>query len=198
LLDIPLLSDGDIAYCDTDVLFLRPFRDLFRWPDDATASVFIADGREAYSVLPWHLVGPNRLQLASRVNSGLFMLRKHAYDLDFFEWCLGRAEFRQIDIWMEQTCWSALGNRVGCGMWDEGRVTVMRPHVRFEQAVAVHFSHCHRGDLPKAIEHARASSDLREPVSVATRPATACHPLALAVSQARHVGGTLKHRMLHG
>ncbi len=32
LLDIPLLSKGDIAYCDTDVLFLRPFYGMFRQP----------------------------------------------------------------------------------------------------------------------------------------------------------------------
>ena len=197
LLDIPLLSDGDIAYCDTDVLFFRPFRDLFRLPNDATASVFVADGREAYSVLPWRLVGPNKLQLASRVNSGLFMLRKRAYDLDFVEWCLGRAEFRQIDIWMEQTCWAALGNRAGCGQWDERRVTVMQPHVTYQREVAVHFSHCHRGDLPGAIRHVRDLPDHGDPVSVATRPSTVCHPLALAVSQARHVGGVVKYRMLH-
>ena len=112
LLDVPLLSEGDIAFCDTDVLFLRPFFDLFRWSDDATGTVFMADCREAYSVLPWHLVGPNKLQLPSRVNCGLFLLRKRAHDLDFLEWCLGRVEFRQIRIWIEQTCWAALGNRV--------------------------------------------------------------------------------------
>jgi hypothetical protein len=39
--------------------------------------------------------------------------------------------------------------------------------------------------------------DHGDPVSVATRPSTACHPLALAVSQARHVGGVVKYRMLH-
>jgi hypothetical protein len=197
LLDIPLLSDGDIAYCDTDVLFFRPFRDLFRLPNDQTSSVFIADAREAYSVLPWHLVGPNKLQLASRVNSGLFLLRKRAYDLDFFEWCLGRAEFREISIWMEQTMWAALGNRTGCGLWDERRVAVMHPQMKYQGAVAVHFSHCHRGDLPGAIRHVRDLPDYGDPVSVATQPSPACHPLALAVSQARHVGGVVKYRMLH-
>ena len=197
LLDVPLLSHGDIAYCDTDVLFFRPFRNLFRFPNDTTASVFIADGREAYSVLPWHLVGPNKLQLASRVNSGLLLLRKRAYDLDFFEWCLGRAEFRQIDMWMEQTCWAAFGNRVGSGLWDERRVTVMKPHVTFQREVAVHFSHCHRDALPRAIQHVRDSPDHGDPVSVATRASTACRPLALAVSQAKHIGGIVKYRMLH-
>jgi hypothetical protein len=196
LLDAPLLSEGDIAFCDTDVLFLRPFRDLFRWPNDAAGTVFMTDAREAYSILPWHLVGPNKLQLPSRVNCGLFLLRKRAHDLDFLNWCLGRDEFRQIRIWIEQTCWAALGNRAGCRLWDESRVTVMRPDLNFHGRVAVHFTSPHRKFLSGAMRHVPDTSDYEGPVLIGTRPAPHCHPLALAVSQARHVSGVVRSRVL--
>ena len=197
LLDVPLLSEGDIAFCDTDVLFLRPFHNLFRWPQDATATVFMADVREAYSVLPWHLVGPNKLQLPSRVNSGLFLLRKRAHDLDFLEWCLGRVEFRQIMVWVEQTCWAALASRSECRLWDESRITVMHPGLGFQGKVALHFTSRQRRFLAGAIRHVRDSPDHGDPIVVTTRAATACHPVTLAVSQARHVGGVARSRMLH-
>ena len=197
LLDVPLLSDGDIAFADTDVLFLRPHKDLFRWPDQSTGTVFMADCREAYSIMPWHLVGPNRFQLPSRVNCGLFLLRKRAHDLDFIDWCLGRVEFRQIGAWIEQTCWAALGNRAGCRLWDESRIAVMRPEVTFEDKVAVHFTSRHRRFLSDAIRYVRNSPDRGGPLLVATHPASDCHPVALAVSQARHVSGMVRSRMLH-
>jgi hypothetical protein len=196
LLDVPLLSDEDIAFTDTDVLFLRPFRGLFRWPDEVTAAVFMADCREAYSVRPWHLVGRNKVRLPSRVNVGMFLLRKRAHDLDFLEWCLGRAEFQQVTNWIEQTCWAALGSHAGCRLWDERHIAVMRPGMPYAEKVAVHFVSGTRRLLRPAIERLDHTPPAADAAQVATvRPAD-CQPLALARSQARHECGILKYKVL--
>jgi hypothetical protein len=50
LIDIPLLAGGDLAYCDSDVLFLRPFTGLFRFPGADVGAVFMSDRQNAYSV----------------------------------------------------------------------------------------------------------------------------------------------------
>jgi hypothetical protein len=57
LLDTALLSEGDFAYCDTDILFFRPFDRLFSWPDQYTSAIFMMDYLEAYSLFSWHLLG---------------------------------------------------------------------------------------------------------------------------------------------
>ena len=44
LFDVPLLSgQKEIAFCDSDILFLRPFDGLFTWPDDETGCLFMQD-----------------------------------------------------------------------------------------------------------------------------------------------------------
>jgi hypothetical protein len=193
LLDAPLLSEGDLAFCDSDILFFRPFRDLFRWPDQDTSMIFMSDCREAYSVRPWDLIGRDRIRLPSRVNSGLFVLRQTAYDLDFMEWCLGRAEFRQLSIWIEQTCWAALASRVTSRQWDERQVAVMRPGLDLEGKVAVHFTSRVRSFLPGAIAAAQRAVVRGDPVVVRTEAAQACSPLALTGSQIRHACGLLRN-----
>lgn len=62
LLDIPMLAEGDdLAYCDADILFLRPFSGLFRFPDAETGAIFMSDRQNAYSVGSWHLLAHRRL-----------------------------------------------------------------------------------------------------------------------------------------
>ncbi|MDJ0705716.1 MAG: hypothetical protein QNJ46_20820, partial [Leptolyngbyaceae cyanobacterium MO_188.B28] len=67
LLDIPLLEERDIAYCDSDILFFKPFSRLFQLPNSETSSIFMMDKWESYSIRPWHLLGSNRLKLPSKV-----------------------------------------------------------------------------------------------------------------------------------
>lgn len=192
LLDAPLLSDGDLAFCDSDILFFRPFRDLFRWPDRETSMIFMSDCREAYSIRPWDLIGRDRIRLPSRVNSGLFVLRKAAYDLDFMEWCLGRPEFWQMAIWIEQTCWAALASRISARQWDERQVAVMRPGLDLNGKVALHFTSRVRRLLPAAISSTEREPVHGDPVVVRTEGARDCRPLALTGSHLRHTCGSLR------
>jgi len=140
LLDIALLSETDFAYCDSDILFLRPFQGMFCWPDESTSAIFMRDYLDAYSMLPWHLLGTDKPKLTSKVNAGLIFFRKSAYDLDFIEWFLAQEQFRYKVGWLEQTCWAALGHRVGCRQWNPEQVMLMRSDSSFtDNLVAGHF-----------------------------------------------------------
>jgi hypothetical protein len=140
LLDISLMSDGDFGYCDSDILFMRPFKNLFKWPDSKTSAIFMQDYLDAYSMLPWYLIGKQNTKLVSKVNAGLIFFRKKDYDLDFIEWFLGEQRFRHKVGWLEQTCWAALGHRVGCRQWNPNQVVLMRPWTEdSSQLIAGHF-----------------------------------------------------------
>ena len=64
LIDAVLLAGEELAYCDTDVLFLRRFAGLFRLPP-AAGALFMSDRQNAYSVRSWHLLARPRLALAA-------------------------------------------------------------------------------------------------------------------------------------
>ena len=103
LIDVPLLAAGDLAYCDSDVLFLRPFSGLFQFPGPDTGAVFMSDRQNAYSVHSWHLLAHSRLALPCRVNSGILLFRTRFYDPDLLEWYFSRPEFGYAPVWSEQT-----------------------------------------------------------------------------------------------
>jgi hypothetical protein len=95
---------------------------------------------DAYSMLPWHLLGSDKPKLVSKVNAGLSFIRKTAYDLDFIEWFLGQEKFRHKVGWLEQTCWAALGYRIGCQLWNPEQVVLIRPWTQLsDQLVVGHF-----------------------------------------------------------
>src|ERR1700724_2885870 len=108
LLDVPLLAAGDdLAYCDSDVLFLRPFSVLFRLPPGCGA-LFMCDPQNAYSVRSWHMLTEPRLRLAARVNTGIIGFRTRWFDPDLVEWFLARPRYRFAPVWVEHTCWALL------------------------------------------------------------------------------------------
>ena len=184
LLDTALLSDGDFAYCDTDILFFQPFDGMFQWPNSQVSAIFMQDYLEAYSVFPWHLLGGSKLKLPSKVNAGLMFVRKSAYDLDFVEWFLGKKEFRSKPVHkMEQTCWAALGYRMGCQLWNPEQIVLMRPDsVLTEQLVAGHFVKEVRYLLNKFYAHTQIdlNASEKQPIVVQTIASQDCDVLGLA------------------
>jgi len=110
LLDVMLLDEGEaVAYCDADILFLRPFAGLFRFDTPEVDAVFMTDRACAYSVRSWDLLVERRLRLAAHVNSGVVSFRRRAYDLDRIEWFLDRwRRAPRTPVWAEQTAWALL------------------------------------------------------------------------------------------
>jgi hypothetical protein len=148
LLDVPLLAAGaELAYCDSDVLFLRPFSRLFELPPGAGA-LFMRDPQNAYSVRSWHLLLERRLRLAGHVNTGVIAFRRSCFDLDLLEWFLSRPQYRFAPVWVEQTCWALLAHPAGCRLLDPAAVSIPVPgREPAARQVALHFVSPVRGLL---------------------------------------------------
>jgi hypothetical protein len=211
LLDATLLAPGDeLAYCDADILFLRPFSRLFELAGGAGA-LFMTDPQNAYSVRFWHLLREPRLRLAAHVNSGIVVVRKSCLDLDLLEWFLARPEHQFAPVWLEQTCWALLGQAAGCHLLDPAAVAIPVPgrETSDSQRVALHFVspvrallHRYAGgpDLAAAAATAAAAAATaataiassaaaaptpRAPVAVTSRPARRLTAAALAATELR-------------
>jgi hypothetical protein len=192
LVDAVVLADGGdaLAYCDSDVLFLRRFARLFEVPPGSGA-LFMCDPQNAYSVRSWHLVRERRLRLAGRVNSGIIGFRRGSFDPDLVEWFLSRPEYRFAPVWVEQTCWALLGQAAGCRLLDPAAVSIPAPGGAVPPAtVALHFVSPVRHLLERRRAEAARGEEPGEPgdggpVEVATFPAPRLTAFSLAASEAR-------------
>jgi hypothetical protein len=159
LLDIPLIAPEELAYCDSDVLFLRRFTRMFEWAGDGTSAIFMQDEQEAYSLRPWHIFPFGKIRVPGQINSGLIFYRTSKYDLDFVEWFLGRPElvavFRKRPHWIEQTCWAALGWRAGCRVWSSAQLMIANPKMSglSVDTVGIHFVAAYRSKLQEFTKH---------------------------------------------
>jgi hypothetical protein len=188
LLDAALLAEGGrIAFCDGDVLFLRPFSGLFAWPGPAVGAVTMADTQEAYSVRSWHLLLDRRLRLPRRINTGVLHFRTERYDLDLVEWFLGRPGYLRTPVWVEQTAWALLAARAGCHVYDPRQVAFPERPARVPpEAVALHFISPRR-DLLAACRAAAPDRAGEPPVRIGTVPARRCGWAAMARSEGRRL-----------
>lgn len=188
LLDAPLLApEESLAFCDGDILFLRPFSGLFAWPGPEVGAVTMADAQNAYSVRSWHLLLDRRLRLPRRINTGLVLFRATAYDLDLVEWFLGRSGYLRTPVWVEQTAWALLAARAGCRVYDPRQVAFPERPARVPgEAVALHFISPRRDLLPAYLE-AAPDRTCEPPVAVRTVPARRCGWAALAGSEGRRL-----------
>jgi hypothetical protein len=187
LVDVALLAAGeDLSYCDSDVLFLRPFSRLFELPPTAGA-LFMCDPQNAYSVRSWHLLSEPRLRLSARVNTGIIGFRLRGFDPDLVEWFLARPQYRFAPVWVEQTCWALLAQPAACLLLDPAAVCIPVPgREPAALAVALHFVSPVRGLLEGCAGRLAGGRQApAEPVNVGTFPAPRLTPLALAATEAR-------------
>ena len=112
ILDVPLHADGPCVFCDSDILFVRPFTGFERVRVAHPHPVFTQDLWNTYSINPWGLLNPWRVGLVERLNSGVMILDTTSVDLDLLEWFLSRPRPPQFSHF-EQTYWSALIRRDG-------------------------------------------------------------------------------------
>jgi hypothetical protein len=183
LVDVALLADEDLAYCDSDVLFLRPFRGLFRLPP-GTEALFMRDRQEAYSVRSWHLPVYGVPRLASRLNTGLVVFKAGAFDLDLADWFFARPQLQRTPVWAEQTCWALLAGQVDCRLFDAARIVIPTDQIVRQEQVALHFVSSVRSWLASVAD--RLPDRIGEPpVMVASFPAKECGTLRLTASEVR-------------
>ena len=187
LVDAPLLAPGErLLFCDSDVLFFRPFSGLW---GEAGEAVFLRDAQNAYSVRSWQVLREPRLRLPCGVNTGIVGFPRAAYDPDLLEWFLSHPEYQRTPVWVEQTAWALLGGRAGCRFVDPARVRLPREAAgdRAELAdeiVALHFVSPRRGLLPVFADRARDRRG-EPPVRLRTVPAPLCDGWDLAATELR-------------
>ena len=70
-----MLADDQVAYCDSDFLFFRPYVGLFTRPASLPKAVFMTDVGHAYAVRPWRLWPVGRIKLVGWLNAGLTVAR---------------------------------------------------------------------------------------------------------------------------
>lgn len=165
VIDIGLLEPDELAYCDSDVLFLRPYEGLFGGLADPRFRVcFMTDVKHAYAVRPWYLKPLGRLRLAGYVNTGLVRASRGVVDLDLIEWVLGQLADRPVWsrrwYWGEQTCWAALAARGECGLWDRRRLVLASPDMEAysPDTVAIHFVSTYRRHLAAFVDRGVAEA----------------------------------------
>jgi hypothetical protein len=188
LIDAVLLEAGeDLAYCDSDVLFLRPFRGLFAFPAPVVGAIFMADTQNAYSLRSWHLLPHPGLRLAARVNSGVILYRTTLYDPELLEWFLVRGELRRTPAWEEQTGWALLAGRTETHWFDPRRLRLAGAQEAIDpEVVALHFVSSRRDRLGPC-RAAAPDRSREEPVELRTVSASRATPLGLAASELRRL-----------
>jgi hypothetical protein len=187
LIDMPLIEQDSLAYCDSDILFLKSFVELFSWPDEHRPAIFMQDLREPYALRPWHVYPMGDILVPRKVNTGLIYFRTSKFDLDFVEWFLGHQRLREIFIkrtwWIEQTCWAALGWQVGCRMWEPRQLLLAGPTMKMTRdVVGIHFVATYRNQLDQFVERTADVDSDEEPTVIRSRPARLTSPLRLLVS----------------
>jgi len=183
LIDMALLESDELAYCDSDVFFLRPHTGLFAWPNAQTGAMFMQDIQDAYSLRPWHVYPIGRIRMPRKTNSGVIFFRRSAYDLDFVEWLLGQPNIKTVldkrAHWIEQTCWAALGWRAGCYVWSARQFIIATKAMTglSDETVGIHF-----------VAAARSKLDQFGPPS-RVRAATAIRSIPARMSSSLHMLG---------
>jgi hypothetical protein len=187
LVDLAVFAQVDraeeIAYCDADVLFQRPFSGLFRRPSPGAGATFMADIQNAYSVRSWQLLRHRRLALPARVNSGLFRFALGGFDPDLLEWFAARPELHRTPPWIEQTAWALLAQRAGCWLYEPSQIAIPRAADPLPtEAVALHFVSPVRSRLAEAVPSAlKRRGD--QPVEIRSAPARRLSPFGLAATE---------------
>lgn len=175
LLDTILLSPTDnYAYIDSDVLFLRRFHNPFCAESYASKAVFMRDRENSYCVRSWTCALNRRIRLPNRLNAGLIVFHRSMFDLDLIEWFLSNPATNAIPSMREQTTWAILGKRVGCEMFDESQVRVMREKEPDEELIVGHFTAKTRFMLPEYVKRSLQADPNATPATLRTKPCGTC------------------------
>ena len=191
IFDIQVLgSDENLAYTDCDILFLKPFSNLFQMPPDPNAGgVFMRDRIQGYCLRSAQLLVTPRLKLADRVNGGLLYFRRAAFDWDLVEWFLTHDQFKVHPYWKEQTAWAVLAAATRSWMWREKQVRVIASERDFDgDLVAAHFVSNYRKLLDRAPKN---GSGAAPPTKIQSMPGGECTSSKLLLDELKRKGQSM-------
>ena len=190
----PLFTDNSDPlsfYVDADILFLRPFRNLFRRDVLDGKSIFLRDVVwHAYSLRPHHLLGPNpHPRLAGGITTAIVCWDKRLIDWEYIEWFLSKPEYRVIPEWTLPTLQAGLALNVnGHTVAPEQIVNAYPKAILGPDAFAIHLLGSYRKEwLPEAEQTAEQVSQEKhtEVQSCRLEPCRPLGPLRLAVNQCK-------------
>jgi hypothetical protein len=181
LFDTTLLASAELSYCDTDVLFLGPFRGLFHRRDGGVP-IFLRDRQNAYCLRSWKYATSSRLVAVRDLNSGIIRCSPARLDLELIEWYLQRFPGCLAHVWVEQTCWALLAARTESHAVLPEQIALADAAGATRPAVAVHLASPVRGLLPHYLALPPSAVG---PVEVATTPFRRCHAWDLARDELR-------------
>ncbi|HVS70142.1 MAG TPA: hypothetical protein VHQ47_02690 [Phycisphaerae bacterium] len=180
ILDVSLLtSDPLIAYCDCDILFLKPFKNLYHIPPGA-GGIAMHDFESAYSIRSWHLLTHPSLRLAKDLNAGLLCLHRSSLDLPLLESFVSQPCSSTKKYFTEQTSWALLAHAKKFHLYHPRQVSF--PAIPAPpDAIAFHVVAACRSLLPDLLAQPAPDTAPRTlPTPLTTHPAPRCrfHHLA--------------------
>jgi hypothetical protein len=155
LFDYHMIETSELSFwCDADVRFFRPYKGLFTIDAAENKCVFLRDTNwHAYTFHPKHLMGPKKLPVCSGINTGLNLLDKKFYDLEFIDWFLGQKDFFRIPEWVVPSCYAALGARCNSFFVEPQQILNLYPNAKIGAATfAGHFLSSYRQERKAEFE----------------------------------------------
>ncbi|HVX83175.1 MAG TPA: hypothetical protein VH253_00005 [Phycisphaerae bacterium] len=193
ILDVSLLtSDPLIAYCDCDILFLKPFKNLYHIPPGA-GGIMMHDFESAYSIRSWHLLAHPSLRLAKDVNAGLVCLHRSSLDLHLLERFLSLPCSSTKKYFTEQTSWALLAHHKKFHLYHPRHVCFPRPPIP-DSAIALHVVASSRSQLPTLLAQ-RPSTAPCPPAAIPTLPARRCRFHHLAAYETQRILSRLSKKL---
>jgi hypothetical protein len=103
LLVLPILFGFPFRYLDSDILFIRPFANLFTDDHVAILGKEMSDSGYSGKYVQLKRLAPRGMPL--RANCGILQVPQRYYSLDFIEWFLSKPELQTALQLLEQTIW---------------------------------------------------------------------------------------------
>jgi len=193
LFDVPIYSKSLVSYCDTDIFFFRPFKNLFKFKDSHTSAIFMSDRKESYSLKPLQIYKNQQFNLISKLNSGLYLYDVKNYDLELLDWFLSKLDINYLPIWVEQTCWALLASRTNTRMWDFNAILILKSQMDISyDLIAGHFTKPVRSLLSKYLSYYQNNYDhsTEKPIDVISIECNYCNAFKFLFSRIKnsHIG----------
>ena len=188
----PLFSkpeDSISRYIDADILFFRPFSNLFNDSVTEGGAVFLRDKQwDAYSLRPWHLAGRKKKpEIVSGITTALVCWDKQSLDWDYLEWFLGKVRFHAIPEWVLPTAQAGLANRCKAKTVLHRQIPNLYPNAKLaEETFGAHLLGSYREQWKSKIEtHKKAIPTKLSPTEANFEPCKPRGAFAYTINQTK-------------
>jgi len=160
----PLFSQTDDRYSyyiDADILFSRPFTDLFKESMIEGGAVFLEDTQwDAYSFRPWQMIGRRmRPVVVKGITTALVFWDKRVIEWDYLEWFLSQSTYHSISNWILPTAQAGLATRCDSKVVSANQITNLYPNATISsENFGLHLLGSYRKSWLQKIDHSAHES----------------------------------------